>query len=88
MSNIQLQIIPINSWQEFKEKIEHKDFRNWAFRGQADAQWPLFSSLSRYLLKFKVSPIAWPQQEKRILRIFKRKHQYGSAHNRIIVQNI
>ncbi len=77
MDKQQLKIIPINTWNEFKEKIDGKEFRNWAFRGQADLTWPLFSSLSRYLLKFKVDAAAWPQQEKRILRIFKRKaHHY------------
>ena len=36
----------------------------------------LFSSLSRYLRDFGVAREAWPLQEERILRIFKRKaHQ-------------
>ena len=35
------------------------------------------SSLSRYLQNFRVAPQAWPEQEERILRIFKRKaHQF------------
>lgn len=80
MTHSQLTIIPISSWNEFKEKIDGIDFRNWAFRGQADTTWPLFSSLSRYFLKFKVAPIAWPQQEKRILRIFKRKAHHYLSH--------
>lgn len=49
------------------------EYRSWAFRGQADAAWPLYSSLSRYLLTHRVHPKAWSSQELRILRIFKRK---------------
>ncbi|MBY0280204.1 FRG domain-containing protein [Candidatus Binatia bacterium] len=48
-------------------------YKSWAFRGQSNAVWPLFSSLSRYLKTFGVHQEVWPQQESRILRIFKRK---------------
>ncbi len=48
-------------------------YRSWAFRGQSDACWPLFSSLSRYLLAFGVHPLTWTRQEQRIIRIFRRK---------------
>src|SRR6185312_10543709 len=52
-------------------------YSNWAFRGERDERWPLYSSLSRYLQNFGVAPEAWAEQEARILRIFKRKaHQY------------
>jgi hypothetical protein len=47
--------------------------QSWAFRGQADASWPLSTALSRYLLNSAVHPEAWAQQEQRILRIFQRK---------------
>jgi len=60
-------------WDAFREVIEGDDYRGWAFRGQADASWPLYSSLSRYLKQFRVHKDAWVQQESRILRIFKRK---------------
>jgi hypothetical protein len=48
-------------------------FRNWAFRGQADAEWQLQSSLSRQIKVSGVSDAAWPGQEARIRRIFERK---------------
>jgi hypothetical protein len=52
-------------------------YAHWAFRGERDARWPLYSSLSRYLQSFGVNREAWPEQERRILRIFKRKaHVY------------
>jgi hypothetical protein len=53
--------------------MEHSKYQSWAFRGQASAEWPLYSSISRYLQSYNVHPDAWSEQESRILRIFKRK---------------
>src|SRR5438132_6676565 len=65
------------SWSEFLKLVIHPPYSNWAFRGEGDERWPLYSSLSRYLQNFGVAPKAWPEQERRILRIFKRKaHQF------------
>ena len=67
----------ISSWQEFKTHVS--SLRGWAFRGQSDAAWPLYSTLSRYLLGQRVHEQAWTIMEERILRIFKRKaHLYAS----------
>lgn len=64
----------VESWAEFVDIIQAWDgFRNWAFRGQGDAAWPLRSSLSRHIEVAKVCPAAWPEQEERIRRIFERK---------------
>lgn len=61
------------SWEQYRDVIESDQYKGWAFRGQSNADWPLYSSLSRYLLGYKIHPDAWAQQESRILRIFKRK---------------
>jgi hypothetical protein len=66
-------VIRLESWEEYLSIIGDSPYENWAFRGQRDASAPLFSALSRYLISFHVDPRAWPEQEKRILRIFKRK---------------
>src|SRR6266699_839516 len=66
-------VITLNSWEEYLSIISDSPYQNWAFRGQRDASAPLFSALSRYFMAFQVDPRAWPEQEKRILRIFKRK---------------
>src|SRR6516225_3716838 len=67
----------LGSWEEFLKLVIHPPYSNWAFRGEKDARWPLYSSLSRYLQNFGVARGAWPEQEGRILRIFKRKaHQF------------
>lgn len=67
----------VESWEEFLGYITRAPYSNWAFRGERDARWPLYSSLSRYLMNFHVAPKAWPEQERRIIRIFKRKaHQF------------
>lgn len=66
-------VIPVSTWSEYRDLVDGPRFRSWGFRGQSDASWPLFSSLSRYLLYSKVHPDAWPGQEARILRIFRRK---------------
>ncbi|PBC38599.1 hypothetical protein CJ179_39105 [Rhodococcus sp. ACS1] len=48
-------------------------YSSWAFRGQQNADWEIWTSLSRYLRGFGVNPTVWPPQEARIIRIFKRK---------------
>jgi hypothetical protein len=64
----------ITSWSEFTGIVEGwHGFRNWGFRGQGNARWPLRSSLSRHIEVSKVCPGAWPLQEQRIRRIFERK---------------
>lgn len=71
--------IHIESWDEFLKSITDSPYSNWAFRGERHAHWPLYTSLSRYFRDFKIDSKAWPEQERRILRIFKRKaHQYLS----------
>lgn len=64
--------ILIGSWKDlianFSELTGH-----WAFRGQADAGWALDSTLRRRLALAKINQDLWPEQEARVLRIFKRK---------------
>jgi hypothetical protein len=48
----------IHSWTDFNEVVAGADYRNWAFRGQSDQKWPLYSSLSRYLKDFGINPLA------------------------------
>jgi hypothetical protein len=70
-------IVRVETWDEFLHYITRPPYSNWAFRGERDERWPLYSSLSRYFQNFGVAPDAWAEQEARILRIFKRKaHQY------------
>jgi hypothetical protein len=67
----------LKSWDAFLKLIAGPPYANWAYRGERDERWPLFSSLSRYLQSFGVAPGAWTRQEARILRVFKRKaHQF------------
>lgn len=66
-------VLRFDSWERFREVIDGPEYKSWAFRGQSSAEWPLYSSLSRYLMSYQVHPEAWQQQEYRILRIFKRK---------------
>lgn len=66
-------VIRLQSWEQYLSVITDSRYRNWAFRGQRDASKPLFSAISRYLMAFSVDPRAWPEQEERVLRIFKRK---------------
>ncbi|HEY2381119.1 MAG TPA: FRG domain-containing protein [Terriglobia bacterium] len=66
-------VVALRSWEEYLAIISDSPYQNWAFRGQRDASLPLFSALSRYFMVFGVDPRAWPEQEERIIRIFKRK---------------
>jgi hypothetical protein len=66
-------VIRLETWEDFLKIITSERYANWAFRGERDERWPLYSAISRYLRNFGVHPQAWPEQEARILRIFKRK---------------
>jgi hypothetical protein len=67
----------LESWDEFLKIITGSPYSNWAFRGHRKEAWPLASALSRYFKIFRIDRRAWPQQEGRILRVFKRKaHQF------------
>lgn len=73
-------IIQINDWTEFRRIATSQEFRSWAFRGQKDANWPLYSSLSRYFINFNVHKDAWEFQEKRMVRIFRRQAHLFLSH--------
>jgi hypothetical protein len=63
----------IEDWREFYEVVAGSAYKNWAFRGQSNAEWPLYSSLSRYINDHGIHRQAWAEQEMRIMRIFRRK---------------
>src|SRR5437016_11253341 len=65
-------VITLNSWEEYLSIISDSPYQNWAFRGQRDASAPLFSALSRHFMAFRADQRALPEQEERVLRIFKR----------------
>jgi FRG domain len=67
------EIITVDSWATFQEVVAGPKYQSWAFRGQAEARWPLYSAISRHLRDYRVHPQAWVEQESRILRIFQRK---------------
>lgn len=72
-----MRVINVSSWTEFVQACV--EFDGWAFRGQADANWPLQSSLSRYLAQYVEDRATWSAQEQRAIRIFRRKaHNYIS----------
>jgi len=67
----------ITSWDEFVEVTASLD--GWAFRGQREAGWSLYSSLSRHLRDFVPDRTEWQQREERAIRVFRRKaHNYVS----------
>jgi hypothetical protein len=74
------EIIRIHSWSDFVERVCGGGYRNWAFRGQGDARWPLYSTLSRYLRQCGTHRSVWQRQESRILRIFRRKAHHFLQH--------
>jgi len=70
-------VFRLESWDDFLKLVTSAPYSNWAYRGERDERWPLYSSLSRYFQNYRVDHRAWPNQEARILRIFKRKaHQF------------
>lgn len=75
-----MEIIEINKWSKFKSIVSSPRLQSWIFRGQSDANWPIQSSISRHFINFKVDKKAWPHQEERLLRIFKRKAHHFLDH--------
>ncbi len=67
------EVVHVRTWSQFQSLLRKPKYKNWAFRGQADADWLLESSLTRYLKSFGLHPKAWTRQEWRIVRIFRRK---------------
>jgi hypothetical protein len=63
----------VASWDQYLRLVTNPPYSTWVFRGQGDAKWPLSSSLSRYLLSARIPTERWQEQERRVLRIFKRK---------------
>lgn len=71
------EVIQVESWAKFLDLVSGDTYKNWAFRGQADADWPLLSTLSRYFVSYGIDKSVWSHQEARILRVFQRKaHQF------------
>lgn len=64
--------VHIESWAALVKHLDSLSV-NWIYRGHSDADWPLQSTLARRFRAAEIDPRAWPDQEKRILRIFKRK---------------
>jgi len=70
-----VETVQIASWNEFVALTSECD--GWAFRGLQDADWPLLSSLSRYLQNYVPDKTSWRLREERAFRIFRRKaHNY------------
>lgn len=63
----------VSSWKELRDVLEDLADAGWAFRGQADAEWPLESSLTRYLKTFGGAQDDWLARERKILHHFQRK---------------
>jgi hypothetical protein len=70
----------LDSWDAYLKVITDSPYANWAFRGQADAAWPLSSTLTRYFTAFGIPQQEWELREQRALRIFKRKATHFLTH--------
>lgn len=70
----------LRSFEAYRDLVDGEHLRDWAFRGQGDARWPLVSALSRHLAYAQLHPSSWPVQEARILRIFQRKAHLFLSH--------
>ena len=68
-----LVVINLGSWQEFLGIVSDGPYTQWAFRGHANADWRLWSTVSRELKNRRVHPEHWLGQEHRNIWIFQRK---------------
>lgn len=70
-----MKLLTVQTWDELARTLQQLD--GWAFRGEQSADWDLFSSLSRRLMRFAADEPLWPEREARAMRIFRRKaHNY------------
>ncbi len=53
MRSRRIREIRIESWDEFRTKIQRKHYRKWIYRGQSNAEWELQSSLYRSISQAK-----------------------------------
>ena len=58
-------VFRVETWEGFLKLITGPTYLNWAFRGERDERWPVYSSLSRYLRDFGVDRRAWAEQAER-----------------------
>lgn len=63
----------IDSWDHYLKLVNSPKYANWAFRGQTNAVWRLWPTLTRELQNRNVNPQYWTRQEHRNIRIFQRK---------------
>jgi len=63
----------VETWDEYLKLVSDHPLREWAFRGQRDAAWRLWPTISRELGNRGVKTQFWTAQEHRIIRIFQRK---------------
>lgn len=63
----------INSWDHYLKLVNNEKYANWAFRGQVDATWRLWPTITRELQNRNVNSQYWTRQEHRNIRIFQRK---------------
>lgn len=63
----------LGSWEEFLSIVSEGPFTQWAFRGHANADWRVWSTVSRELKNRRVHPDHWLEQEHRNIWIFQRK---------------
>lgn len=60
----------IKNWREFHKVVAGPKYQNWAFRGHSDAEWPLCSSLSRYLKGYGIRREAWANRAEAVDAFF------------------
>jgi len=65
--------IAIKSWEHYLRLVSEPPLREWAFRGQRDATWQLWPTISRELRNRRVASQYWTDQEHRLIWIFQRK---------------
>jgi hypothetical protein len=68
----QVVVHEVTSWPEFLALVSDGTYAKWAFRGQSDATWPIWTKLTRELMNRDVHPAHWERQELYILRFFQR----------------
>jgi len=73
-------VIRVRSWSHYLELVKSSKYNFWAFRGQADEKWELWSTLPRFLNDRGVHPSHWRHQEWRSVQKFQSRAHHFLQH--------
>jgi len=73
-------VFRVRSWAEYLDKVKSPKYNSWAFRGQSDEKWELWSTLPRFLGNRGIHSSHWRHQEWRSVEKFQSRAHHFLQH--------